>query len=129
MLKKLTLSTIVLSALLLNGCGGGSKSTADKLKNKNGIVIFHNSIAANCTPESITGATGVQVYVEANNVSCATYGRPTTSYNKGEYCREKYTQEGGATACVAGFDDFTSYALAQKDAELLLGDVPQFNHK
>ena len=131
MLKKLTLSTIVLSALLLNGCGGGgsSKSTIDIIKERNAIIIDHAVPKDVCeSPEVHERFT--QYYINANyysmdnTINCAAFGRTQTSNIKTEYCREAAitAYPGSTEACVIAFDDFTTNSKSSQavDADMII---------
>ena len=118
MLKKLTLSTIVLSALLLNGCGGGSSTKADSIKEqlekRDYIAIFHEYPAAVCTSQRLKdelakkGFSAIITSVEDNSVSCGYYGRR----NGGASCSEELLG-GYPNACVIGANG--SFNAPQKD--------------
>lgn len=124
MLKKLTLSTIVLSALLLNGCGGGGgsgKSTIDIIKERNAIVIDHGVPKEVCeSPEVHERFTQYYVnanyYSMANTINCEAFGRTQTSNFEKEFCREGVvTAYPNATeACVIAFDAFTTNSTSSQ---------------
>lgn len=116
MLKKLGLSTtVLLSAILLNGCGSeDSKSDIEKLKDKSAIEIYHNvQSASGCSAENFPTNPYIDpiFYILDNTATCQnTFGRPLTSDLKGTYCREYDSEDGGNNACVVGFEDFRASA-------------------
>jgi len=82
MLKKLILSTAVLSALLLNGCGGGSKqkTKTQEITERDGVLIFHGTNESMCSimANSFKKNNEVKDIISdspANTVSCNTYGK------------------------------------------------------
>lgn len=107
MLKKLTLSTVVLSALLLNGCGGGgskSQTIKEQIQERDVIVIVHNYPDDACksqllkdTLASDTAARNIITSVEDNTVNCAYYGRTIATCSEDVF-------GGYPNACVLGVD-------------------------
>ena len=81
MLKKFILSTAVLSALMLNGCGGDSKkqNITEQLKQRDGILIIHSTKNSACSlfvDQFIKlGVKNVIFDSPKNTVSCTTYGK------------------------------------------------------
>jgi len=81
MINKITLAGIVLSALLLSGCGGGnnSKSITDQIKERDGVLIIHSTKSSACSimTDSVKNQGVKDVIFDSpnNTVSCATYGK------------------------------------------------------
>ena len=80
MIKKIGFAT-ALSALLLSGCGGGGsdKSTTDKLKETDGIIIIHGTKKVAC-PLFIEffkkeGLKNITSDTPSNSITCVSYGR------------------------------------------------------
>ena len=97
--------------LLLTACGGSSSSSSsktdtDKLKERDGIVIFYSYPSDVCKSDellnemkTVSGTKNHLIVVASNNVTCATYGKDSTS------C---VTEDLGSTSdksCVIGFDE------------------------
>jgi len=120
MIKKLGLTTITLSLLLLSSCGS-SKSTptlTSQMKHKDKILIVHNTKAEYCTilanSARSAGRKDVLIDTPANTVNCATYGRKNADIDDAYNCIESSLAykaereedisryEDNATACVIG---------------------------
>ncbi len=92
MINKFGLTTIALSALLLLGCGtgGSDKSTTDKLKETDGIIIIHGvkKIACPLFVEFFKkeGLKNIVSDTPSNTTSCSSYGRTN---NEDGNCLEK----------------------------------------
>lgn len=94
-MKHLNLAAISLSILLLSGCGGGGSSdgagstaeseTTQQLKQKDAIIIVHNTKASACSlmGDAVRGegVSNVTTDSPANTVSCATYGKVRSDIN------------------------------------------------
>jgi hypothetical protein len=105
MIKKLGLTTLALSALLLSGCGGGGGKT-DPMNDKNYIVILKNVPSGICeSPEyrNILSEDLIGVLTEerSNTVSCGDYGKTNDQV---ECTIEYYSGVTGTVACVVGTD-------------------------
>jgi len=111
-MKKLGLTTIVLAALLLTGCGGGGKNSSntnqpqtikEQIKSRDIIVIFHNYPDDVCTSQRLKDTlnnnttTNIITNIVNNNVTCKSYGRNS------ETCTENSFSQ-GTNACVVGAD-------------------------
>jgi len=78
-MKKLVLASVVLSALLLNGCG--SSDSSDSIKNKRIVIIFTNVKAGICETSDFRNELAKNGYQDfdtretSNNTSCETYGK------------------------------------------------------
>jgi len=84
-MKKLSLTSIVTSALLFTGCGGGGSGSAEKtiteqIAERDSVVIIHGSNLAFC--ETIKNILAQDPTVKdiitdtpANTVSCSTYNK------------------------------------------------------
>jgi len=115
MIKKLKLTTIVLSVALLSGCGGSgskSKSITEQISERNYVVIMHNSpngicedprfiplFTQNLQDEGIS-VTNVITHEEDNTASCALYGKSSLNCESVLYDEENP----GNVACVVGLD-------------------------
>ena len=105
MIKKLGLTGIALSALLLSGCGGGGDDT-DPMDDKNYIAIIANVETGICESDALrseltnAGITGLLLRETDNTTTCGTYGKA----NDGNECAIEYIGN-GTFNCVIGFDD------------------------
>ena len=92
MIKKLGLTTVTLSMLLLSGCGGesGNNNTTptitEQMKTKDSIIIYHETNLAFCevmkayfSNSSVEDIKNVLTYHTNNNIGCNAYGRTTTT--------------------------------------------------
>jgi hypothetical protein len=124
-MKTLGLTTVVLSALLLTGCGGGG-SKGDPIKKKNYVVIWTEVQVGRCESQDFrniliqAGASNDVIVKEtAMNTSCATYGKQ----NNGNECYMAYVG-GGDRNCVAGFNGYTgSNKQTKLIGEIELSDI------
>jgi len=125
MIKTLGLTTIVLSALLLSGCGGSKKNTTENIKEKDVILIFHDVYNGNCQKKEdelknrLEGmqkeglrAKDVTVDTVTQNVNCTTYGRS----NDGLTCTEETLGQGTET-CVITYNISQNKNLKQMGNE------------
>jgi len=125
MMKKLGLTTIALSALLLSGCGGGG-SKSDPIKKKRYVAIWTEVPAGRCESQEFrievirAGASSDVILKETNaNTLCTTYGKK----NDGNECGMAYIG-GGDRNCVAGFNEYTgSNKQAKRTEEVELSDM------
>lgn len=115
-MKKLGLTTIALSALLLSGCGGSSskkeKTITEQISERNYVLIMHNYPNGVCEdprfkPLFQEGLAQEGVYIsnlitheEDNTASCALYGKSSTNCSSDLYNEDN----SGNVACVIGFD-------------------------
>jgi len=104
MIKKLGLTTLVLSALLLSGCGGGSDK--NPMNDKKYIVILKNVPSGICESqlyrdELSRELRGVLTEEKSNTVNCADYGKRNDEIECGI---EYYSGATGNVACVVGAD-------------------------
>jgi len=134
MMKTLGLTTIVLSALLLTGCGGGKggdkkDSTTNQMKEKHGIIIFHNFPSDKCKDQNIINdfateavAKDVITSVESNDINCQYYGRENnineTAYYK--VCAEIDTGLNLPHSCVYGFNDASNGGGISLETDLII---------
>ena len=78
-MKKLGLASVLLGALLLNGCG--SSDSSDSIKNKRMVIIYTNVKAGICETSAFRDLLAQNGYQDfstretSNNTSCATYGK------------------------------------------------------
>jgi hypothetical protein len=106
MIRKLSLTTLTLGALLLSGCGGGGGGSTDPMNDKNYIVIISNVAPGVCESEELQLAlseTGLRDFLTRetdNTSSCATYGKN----NDGEQCTIDLSGTGDRN-CVVGFNE------------------------
>ena len=96
--------------LLLTACGGSSSSSetktdTDKLKERDGIVIFYNYPSNICESDellnemkTVSGTKNHLIVVASNNVTCTTYGKNSTT------CSTEDIGGTGGKSCVVGFD-------------------------
>jgi len=126
MIKILGLTTIAMSTLLLTGCGGGdSKSTTEKIKEKDIIFIYNDVYNGNCQRkadeikrlgeefhEGGFQIKDITVDTREKDVNCATYGRS----NNGTTCSESYIGQGTET-CVVAFNVSQNKNLKQMENE------------
>jgi len=124
MIKKVGLTTIAISALLLSGCGGGGGGNTDPMNDKQYIIVLTDVAPGICEDPAFTnelrasGFIGLLTRETANNTSCETYNK----VNDYEECGTRYLGSGNAN-CVVGFDDFTgSNAYAKRTTEGALND-------
>ena len=127
MIKKIGLTTIALTTLLLTGCGGGG-STSDStgtnnnfsqsqrtttISNKNYVLVLKNSPTGICETsefryELSKKLTSLVTEERANTATCRDYGKN----NDGAECLVDYYKETGSgsgnVACVVGFNGTTS---------------------
>ncbi len=83
MIKKLGLTTLVLSALLLSGCGGSgnkSQSITEQISNHDGVFIIHGAKKSFCelVSDSLVENGDIKDIIidsPANTVNCSTYGK------------------------------------------------------
>lgn len=86
MMKKLGLTSIVASALLFTGCGGGGsgssaeKTVTEQIAERDGVVIIHGSNLAFCetVKEVLSQDSTVKDVISdtpANTVNCSTYNK------------------------------------------------------
>ena len=105
MINKIALTGIALSALLLNGCGGGGGSS-DPMNDKNYVAIFSNVIAGVCESNEFATALsddGLRDFITRetdNTTSCETYAK----VNDGAECAVEFIG-GGNLNCVVGFNE------------------------
>jgi len=104
MIKKLGLTTLVLSALLLSGCGGGSDK--NPMNDKKYIVILKNVPSGICESqlyrdELSRELRGVLTEEKSNTVNCGDYGKRNDEIECGI---EYYSGANGNVACVVGAD-------------------------
>lgn len=116
MMKRLGLTTIALSVLLLSGCGSSKKkstdtntsidkNTTEQMKERDAIRIAHSYPDEACDSQikselARKGAKDIIISIEDNNVSCQTYGRINT--DKGNCSESIYG--GHENACVVGMN-------------------------
>ena len=120
MIKKLGLTTLVLSALLLSGCGGGSDK--NPMDDKKLIVIMKNVPAGICESQAYRDILsedwrGVVTEERANSVSCGDYGKRNDEIECGIRYYSGTTT--GNVACVAGTDG----SRYNKQAKVLEGSA------
>ena len=110
MMKKLGLTSIIASALLFTGCGGGgggSDEPVNPLVEKNYIVILTEVQAGICestefrTELSRLGFENFITEETDNTSSCATYGKENNDIE----CTMELVG-GGDRNCAVGFDEF-----------------------
>ena len=107
MLKKIGLTTLTLSALLLSGCGGGG-SDKNPMDSKNYIVILKNVPSGICESQIYRdllseNLNGVITEERSNSVHCGDYGKNNDQIECGI---EYYSgAESGNVACVVGADE------------------------
>lgn len=125
MIKKLALTGVALSALLLSGCGGGGGSS-DPMNDKNYIGIFNDTPAGVCESaefSQILIELGLSNFITREtdaSTTCATYGKT----NNDVECTTDYI--GGGTAnCVIGFDNIPAgyNGLARQTGPVKLFDT------
>ena len=82
MMKKLELTTLALSALLLTACGGGGngkQSITEQLKQRDAILIIHSTKNSACSLFTDQfkefGVKDIIFDSPSNTVSCETYGK------------------------------------------------------
>ena len=90
MINKFELTTILLSIVLLSGCGGGNETTnknektiTEQISERDGVFVIHGSKKAFCElfkdiliKESKEEAvTDIIIDSPANTVNCSTYGK------------------------------------------------------
>ncbi len=118
MLKKITLTGIALSALLLSGCGGGSDNNenVNPMNNKEVIVILRDVSPGICESAEYRNLLSVELIgvlteEKPNTVTCADYGKKD---DRIECTVEYYTEAGrGNVACVVGADGLKNNAQAR----------------
>ena len=105
-MNKLGLSSILLSAFLLSGCGGSGDN--DPMNDKNYIIIFEDIQADFCESDAfkrdltnIIGLIGVLARETDNTTTCGTYEK----VNDENECVTEYIGY-GTLNCVVGFDGF-----------------------
>ena len=105
MIKKLGITTLILSVLLLTGCGGGSDK--NPMNDKNYIVILKNVPSGICESQAYRdilseNLRGVLTEERSNTVNCGNYGKQNDQVECGiEYYSGAST---GNVACVVGTD-------------------------
>jgi len=125
MLKKLILSTTILSALMLNGCGGGKKNS-NPMNDKNVIVILKNVPSGICETQSYRDIlsedfTGIITEEKSNNINCNDYGKKNDMIECGV---ENYTGPvTGNVACVVGADGFKHNKQAKIVGKFTFGSI------
>jgi len=124
MIKILGLTSIVLSSLILSGCGGEDKK--NPLNDKNYIIILEAVPAGLCESDEFRAdisdlGLGDVITEETNdNTSCKTYGKTNDDIE----CATSYVSQGPKN-CVIGFDNIPSgySGLAKQTTELKLFDT------
>jgi len=120
MIKKLGLTTLVLSALLLSGCGGGSDK--NPINDKKYIVILKNVPSGICESQLFKdrlseNLRGVLTEEKSNTVNCGDYGKKNDQVE----CDVEYYSgvTTGNVACVVGTDG----SMYNKQAKVLEGSI------
>jgi hypothetical protein len=83
MIKKLGLTTVILSAILLSGCGGSdnkSQSITEQISERDGVFIIHGTKKSFCELVSdnlVENGDIKDIIIDspANTVNCSTYGK------------------------------------------------------
>lgn len=105
MIKKLGLTAVALSALLLSGCGGGGDDS-DPMDDKNYIVILQSVQSGICESDALaselisSGFIGLLTRETDTSTTCGTYGKA----NDYVECGVEFIGDGDRN-CVVGFDD------------------------
>ncbi len=117
--KTLMISTAI---ILVNGCGGGGSSPS--ITDKNYIIIMHDVPSGVCETTLFKDLLVDNGFVnplsseEDDSVSCATYGRDSSTCAEDSIANYDPTLIGDV-ACVVGFDDFIQVAsVSYKDTEV-----------
>jgi len=103
MIKKLTLTTTLLSALLLSGCGDDKKNT-EEISDREFLMIVQNVTVGEC--ESAEARDELSLYLTNVVTQEVSSGATCSSYNKIEdiNCLYEDANEGNKD-CLVGFDD------------------------
>ena len=121
MIKILGLTSIVLSSLILSGCGGGDSK--NPLNDKNYIIVYTELPAGVCESTDLRtdlSAAGLENFITEetdNTTSCETYGKR----NDDTECAMSYVG-GGSKNCVIGFDTIPA-GFAKQTTEIKLFDT------
>ena len=126
MIKKLALTGITLTALLLTGCGGGGGGSTDPMKEKNYIIILNDVTSGICESEAFTqelsagGFTDFLTRETDNSTNCGTYDKT----NNDVECTTQYIG-GSDKNCVVGFNDIPAgySGLARQTGPVQLFDT------
>jgi len=112
MIKKLTLTTALLSTLLLTGCNDDKKSTED-VSDREYLMIVQNVIAGEC--ESAEARDELSLYLTHVITQEVSSGATCSDYNKVEDINCLYEDANeGSKDCLVGFDDVKEdYKLAK----------------
>lgn len=131
------LFTILFVTSIFYGCNGDntneeetqthrkSKTTTDKLKEKDSILIMHNYPASVCVSQKLKNnlvskepkIKDILTHVEANTVNCKTYQRS----NDGITCLVRTIDNDSTQACVIGYNLKINTMV---DTEAILSDLP-----
>ena len=122
MIKKLSLTVLTISTLVLSGCGSSSsskeKSITERISDKNYIVILKGIASGICESTEYKDALKTNfkellTSEEPTTVTCATYGHTSKTCDEGTY---EGASNKGDVACVIGFNKYiekTTQKLSQ----------------